>query len=193
LWNYENFDKGMGNVMKMIRKITDSDIFGGTSELMDTVSRFASRGVLIDDQMNVAMMYMSETNLYKLPGGGIEEGETREESYLREIKEETGHEAEILYDLGYIEEHKKRNDFMQFSFCYIAKARRRVSAANLSESELQLGMAVNWMTLDKALEVMNESLTNCNDYSTRFMILRDNTILEIAIKILKESENEKIG
>jgi 8-oxo-dGTP diphosphatase len=183
----------MDNFMKMIRRITDSDIFGDTFELMETVSRYASRGVLIDEQMNVAMMCMSEPNLYKLPGGGVEGGETREESFLREIKEETGFEAEIFYELGYIEEHKKRNDFMQFSYCYIAKAKRIVSAVNLSESEKQLGMTINWMTLDKALEVMNESLINCNDYSTRFMILRDKTILEIVVEILKKSKNENFG
>ena len=101
--------------MMLIKKITDQDIFGGTFELMEKVSRYASRGVLIDDQLNAAMMYMSEPNLYKLPGGGIEADETREEALLREIKEETGYEAEIIYDLGYIEEHKNRNNFMQIS------------------------------------------------------------------------------
>lgn len=79
---------------------------------------------------------------------------------------------------------------MQLSYCWIAYARRRVSAVNLSESEKQLGMVVKWMTLDKAMELMNESLINCNDYSTKFMILRDKTILNIAYEILKRNESE---
>lgn len=168
--------------MKLIRRITDSDIFGGTPELIESVSRYASRGVLIDEEMNAAMMYMSEINLYKLPGGGIEEKETKDQSFLRE----TGYEAEVFHELGYIEEHKKKNDFMQLSYCWIAYARRRVSAVNLSESEKQCGMMVNWMTLDMAMELMNESLINCNDYSTKFMILRDKTILNIAYEILEQ-------
>jgi len=172
--------------MKLIIRITDNDIFKETFKLMETVSRYASRGVLIDDLMNVVMMYMSESNLYKLPGGGLEEGETKEEAFLREIKEETGFEAEIFYELGYIEEHKNRNNFMQYSYCFIAKAGKRVSAVNLSEKELKMGMTYIWMTLDKALEVMNESLINCNDYSARFMILRDKAILEAAVEILKK-------
>lgn len=176
--------------MKLIRRITDSDIFGGTPELIESVSRYASRGVLIDEEMNAAMMYMSEINLYKLPGGGIEEKETKDESFLREIREETGYEAKVFHKLGYIEEHKMKNDFMQLSYCWIAYARRRVSAVNLSESEKQLGMVVKWMTLDKAMELMNESLINCNDYSTKFMILRDKTILNIAYEILKRNESE---
>jgi ADP-ribose pyrophosphatase len=172
--------------MKLIRRISDSDIFTGAKILIETVSRYASRGVLIDDQNNVAMMYMAQLNLYKLPGGGIEEGEPKEEAFLREIKEETGYSAEITHELGYIEEHKNSNEFMQLSYCYIAKAWGKASAVDLSESELDLGMHVKWMTCDQALEVMSESLKICNDYSLKFMIIRDMTILESAIDILEK-------
>lgn len=167
--------------MRLINRITDGDIFGGTFRLLESVSRYASRGVLIDDQLNVAMMYMSKHSLYKLPGGGIEAGETREEALLREIKEETGHEAEIIYELGYIEEHKCRNNFMQISYCFLAKARRSDSAASLSDSEKELGMVVTWMPVEEALDVMNKSLSACNDDSRKFMLYRDKTILEIAV------------
>jgi ADP-ribose pyrophosphatase YjhB (NUDIX family) len=170
--------------MQLIKRITDSDILGGFPEYMDTISRYGSRGLLVDNILNVAMMYMSLPNLYKLPGGGMEEGEDTKAAFLREIKEETGYDAEIIHELGYIEEHKKRNDFMQFSYCFIAKAHNSVGNVMLSESEMQLGMEVKWMTLDKALEVMNESVLNCDDYSTKFMILRDKTILEQAVNIL---------
>jgi 8-oxo-dGTP diphosphatase len=44
-------------------------------------------------------------------------------------------EAEIIHELGYIEEHKKRNDFMQFSYCFVATARNRNSVPKLSENE----------------------------------------------------------
>jgi len=134
--------------MKLIRRITDRDIVGGPSELLKSVSRYASRGVLIDDQMNIAMMYMSESNLYKLPGGGIEDKETIDQSFIREIREETGYEAEFVHELGYIEEHKSRNDFMQISFCWIANARRKIGSVQLSDSEKQLGLTVHRMSLD---------------------------------------------
>jgi 8-oxo-dGTP diphosphatase len=177
--------------MELIKRITNSDILGGIPEFMDNISRYGSRGVLVDYMLNVAMMYMPKTNLYKLPGGGVDEGENPEDAFLREIKEETGYGAEIIHELGYIEEHKKSNDFMQFSYCYIAKAHNDVSDTMLSESEMQLGMMVKWMTIDKALEVMNYSVLNCDDYSTKFMILRDKTILEKAEKILTGKVNNK--
>lgn len=171
--------------MQLIRRITDSDILGGAPEFMDTVSRYGSRGVLVDDMLNVAMMYMSKINLYKLPGGGIDEGENIRDAFLREIKEETGYEAEITHELGCIEEHKNKNNFMQCSYCFIAKAHKsNGNTIMLTESESQLGMRVEWMAFEKALEVMDYSEINCDDYSTNFMIVRDKTILEKAINLL---------
>ncbi|QZN76227.1 NUDIX hydrolase [Paenibacillus sp. DR312] len=170
--------------MQLIRRITDSDFIGGALEFMDTASRYASRGVLVDDKLHVAMMYMSKINLYKLPGGGIDQGEEIRDAFLRETKEETGYEAEIIYELGYVEEHKNKNNFMQHSYCFVAKAHSRVSNAMLTESEAQLGMIVEWMTFEKALEAMNSSEIICDDYSTQFMIVREKAILEKAVEVL---------
>lgn len=171
--------------VQLIRKITDNDILGSApTEFLDTISRFGSRGVVVDKPLNVAMMYMSKTKLYKLPGGGVDEGEDARDAFLREIQEETGYEAEIIHELGYIEEHKNRNKYLQFSYCYIAIAKASFRDTKLTENEIQLGMAVQWMSLDQALAVMNDSVLTCTDYSSKFMLLRDMTILKEAVRIL---------
>ncbi|NOV02577.1 NUDIX hydrolase [Paenibacillus planticolens] len=175
--------------MQLIKRITDSDMLGGEPQFMIQVSRYASRGILVDSLMNVAMMYMSESDLYKLPGGGIENSEHPEAAFIREIKEETGYGAEITHELGIIEEHKNRNGFMQLSYCYIAKAHHLSSAPTLTENELRLGMSSVWMTLGQALEAMNDSLHKCHRYSAKFMLLRDKTILEHAINLFAGQGN----
>lgn len=173
--------------MTLIRKITDSDFLGGAPKYMETVTRYAARGILVDELMNVAMMYMSKNNLYKLPGGGLDDGENSHDAFLREVKEETGYEAEIIFNLGYIEEHKNSNDFMQYSYCFIAKAIKNTNKVMLTNNELELGMTVEWMTIAKALEVMTSAEMTCHDYSTKFMILRDKIIIEQAVNILRHS------
>lgn len=174
--------------MDLIKKITDSDFLGGAPEFLNKVSRYGSRGVVVDETFNTAMMYMSKLDLYKLPGGGVEKGERACDAFLREIKEETGYGAEIIYELGYIEEHKKRNNFLQYSYCYTAKAHYIPGNTMLSESEMKLGMQVKWMTLDQALEIMRYSALHCDDYSTKFMISRDQAILEQAIQLFSENK-----
>jgi len=172
--------------VERIDRITDSDFYGGEPVYMDHASRYASRGVLVNNDSNVAMMYMARHNLYKLPGGGIEAGESAAEAFLREVKEETGFESEIIHELGIIEEHKNRNQFMQRSYCFIAKTSGRSSSASLSESEHELGMSLRWMSIEEAIQEMSGAAANCKEYSFRFMLLRDGFILRRAAAMLND-------
>ncbi|GLX70333.1 NUDIX hydrolase [Paenibacillus glycanilyticus] len=168
-------------------KITDSDVIGGDTlpVYMDTVSRYAARGVLINNDNQVAMMYMASEGMYKLPGGGIDEGELAEAAFVREILEETGYEAEVTGTLGFVEEHKHRNRFFQYSHCYLAQAGINTNSITLTASEQELGMAVQWMNIGQAVSIMDRSLDNVDvEYSDRFMLLRDYAILKEAVKRL---------
>ncbi len=167
--------------MLRLGRITDSDITGaGVPTYLSYVSRYGARGVLRDRSSNVGMMHMTIGNLYKLPGGGIDAGEHPRDAFLREILEETGFEAEITHELGFIEEHKRKNGFMQYSYCYLADANRNTGRTRLSAGERRLGLTVRWMPLRDAIEAMERSYRRCGDYSKRFMLLRDLKILEQA-------------
>lgn len=163
----------------LISKITDADIIGGKAEVLKDVSRYGARGILIDDNHNIAMIFMSKNGYYKLPGGGIEESETPEMAFVREVKEETGYCSVIVEELGYIEEHKIQNNFMQHSYCFLAKITSKNQMTSFTDNEKDLGFGLVWMTYKNALEVMQNSFESCTDYSMRFMLLRDKIILEV--------------
>jgi len=169
-----------GEQLRQLKRITDSDFGGGEPEFLNEVSRHAARGVLLNRDGQVAMMEMAVHSLYKLPGGGLEENEEKKEAFLREIREETGHDAVIIHTLGYIDEHKLRNQYMQRSYCYIAKITSKQGNTALTDEEIQLGMRMRWMSLEEAIAQLHDSIDHCEDYSTRFMLLRDLTILELA-------------
>jgi 8-oxo-dGTP diphosphatase len=50
--------------------------------------------------IDIALIYRTRHDDWSLPKGHIEEGESREQAALREIKEETGLDARILHPLG---------------------------------------------------------------------------------------------
>lgn len=55
----------------------------------------ASFGIVIQENA-ILLTKRLDVPVWVLPGGGIDEGETPEEACIREIKEETGLEAEII-------------------------------------------------------------------------------------------------
>lgn len=57
--------------------------------------REAARAVLLDDDGHIPLLYVSNLNYHKLPGGGIDEGEDKMQGLARECLEEVGSEVEI--------------------------------------------------------------------------------------------------
>ena len=70
-------------------------------------AEYSSGGVVYrkvgDNDYEVALVYRKRHDDWSLPKGHIEEGETREETALREVKEETGLDARIVEPLGEVQ------------------------------------------------------------------------------------------
>lgn len=162
--------------------ITDADFRSCEPRRLPTVDRYAARGVLIDSQNRVAMMYLRDAKVYKLAGGGMEEGETAEEAFRREVYDETGFSCEILSNLGYVEEHKYQNKYFQYSHCFLARTVGEGGKQQLSTKEKELGFQLKWLPIGDALQIMHQSLKTCENYSMKFMLLRDLTILKYAYR-----------
>lgn len=75
--------------------------------------RPSAYALLLDEQGNLAVVEAPDG--YFLPGGGIEAGESASEAVLREISEETGQGAHLLWLLAeadqYIDQLLKRSSF----------------------------------------------------------------------------------
>lgn len=163
--------------MKILRIINPDKI--SEVEVLKLKPRLSSRGVVFNKDNSIALLHVSKHTYYKLPGGGIEEGEDSREAFRRECIEEIGFDVEIVEELGSIIEYRSQFEIIQTSFCYTAKVIGERKETAFTEHEVSQGFEEPiWLPLNEALKLVSES--NPNDYEGVFIKERDTLILETA-------------
>lgn len=168
--------------------LTDADFGCGEAKLVDDISRYGARGILLDENNNIAMMLMSANGFYKLPGGGIELGERESDAFKREVLEETGCKCQIIQQLGTVEEHNSKSRFCQFSFAFLARKTGEAGQPHLTAIEQELDMSVSWLTLADASAVMGKAIEMAKERKTLSILKRDKIIIDYLIQQVKSGE-----
>lgn len=168
--------------MEFIRKVQFENIESNVEYRL----REAVRAVVLR-QGKMALLYVSNENYHKLPGGGIEKGENLNEALEREILEEVGVTIEDIKEIGKIEECRAQHQLKQISYCYTAKVKEDKGELNLTEEEKEEGFQLKWVSIDEALKLMNEDKPK--DYLGKYVKERDISILKYAIKTHIEIKN----
>lgn len=151
-----------------------------------TVGRRPSvRGIIIKDG-KVAMMHSLKYDYYKLPGGGIEEGESYEDTLVREVKEESGLVVKkiSIQEFGYvrrIEKGKIEDIFIQENFYFLCDVEETVQTQELDDYEEEEGFTLEFVIPEHAISVNKNADHGDKTESQTFagMILRENRVLEI--------------
>jgi ADP-ribose pyrophosphatase YjhB (NUDIX family) len=91
-----------------------------TEESLEYKLREAVRAVVFDQDKRIAILDVTRDNYFKLPGGGVEDGEDFTNALRRECLEEIGCDVETIGQIGYTEEYWKEDLEKQVSYCYIA-------------------------------------------------------------------------
>lgn len=154
-----------------------------TSDQSISFTRRAARAVLYNAAGQVAVMHFTTTGSYKLPGGGIDEGEDTIDALHREIREETGYEITNIEELGEVEEYRYFCGMHQLSYCYTATAGNFVGT-ELTEKEQAGGMELHWFDTTAEAIAAIESGSKVDEEGSpiglKMMVLRDVAILEAA-------------
>ena len=180
----------------LIGIIKDEDIGLENIELDDPKVRYASRGV-IKKGNKIAVFYKENKNEYKLPGGGMDEGETPKGCFEREVKEEAGCLVNNIVELGTIEEHKGATNFKQISYVFVGEVETDLHKLDLTEKEIIEGGKLLWVDVDTAMELISSSFDKLKAgvdetvYMSKFIIKRDLAILAAYKKYLKNSVKAK--
>lgn len=80
-------------VTRSVTRETDASGFEALRNRLDRGLVWAVGALVEDDADRLLLVY--EDDVWKLPGGGIEVGETRTEAVVREVREETGVECSV--------------------------------------------------------------------------------------------------
>lgn len=174
--------------MECIKVLTDEDFGLNSIEFNNPRVRLGARGIIIDENGKIALFNKSNKNEYKLPGGGIDEGENPSEAFKREALEETGCEIEIIKSLGTIEEHKSLDNFKQISYIFVAKVINNKHELNLTQKEKDEGAKLLWINDKEGLKLITECFNVLKEseyenlYHSKFIVMRDRYILEYYLK-----------
>lgn len=173
--------------MKSILDIKQTNIVtdGQIKDSATYKSREAARAVLLNSQNQVIIMEVSKHGYFKLPGGGIDEGESIEEALARELLEEVGRKAELICELGIITEQRDYDDggLIQKSYCYLARQVGESQEPSLEEGELAEGMrGFIAGSIEEAINLTEEAKPD--NLEGKFIQLRDLTYLKEAKKYL---------
>lgn len=119
--------------------------------------RLAVRSIVIDGDKNIALAYVSSHDYYKIPGGGVDEGEDVLEALHRECLEESGVHIKEIKELGYIIDINSIWALIQESYCYISVVDGQKKPPKFTKKERQKGFELHWVPLKKVIHVMESA------------------------------------
>ena len=149
--------------------------------------REAARGVIFNERGQIALLHVGAHGYHKLPGGGIDPGETREEALVREAKEEAGAVVEGDFTpVGASLEYRSQRGCRQVSYCFIAHSAGEPGELERTAREIEEQQLPLWVSLDKAISLLEADRPD--DYIGTFVQVRDLAFLKEAQRILQKLE-----
>lgn len=137
------------------------------AEIKKYKCRITTRGVVFDEEGKLALLYSRKFGWYEIPGGGIREGEGLEDSFLREIKEETGCDVEVIDTIGKTIETRKYDGLVNETICFVGKVVGEKGETMFEENERECDFEVLWVSLEEAVVLIRSTAHEYEENSYR--------------------------
>jgi len=172
--------------MKLLQEISEKSLGISEAEILDETYRFrkSARAVLLNDKHEISIQHVGKWNYYKLPGGGVQIGETEKEALKREVIEEVGCDLAIENELGVIIEWRNTQDLLHLSYGYLCRVKGNVKGPSYEQGEIDDEFKPIWKSIDDSIELM-ETHYPAEPYKAKFIVTREKRFLEEAKLILE--------
>ena len=128
-----------------------AEILGANRFETYTKTRGASRAVIVRDGM-ILLIYETGSDLWIVPGGGIEKDETPEKCCVREAEEETGNLVLPVQEFTTLFEYYEEYCYITHYFiCEVTGSGRM----HLTEAAVHRGVEPKWIPLPEAVEIFS--------------------------------------
>lgn len=146
---------------------------------------------IIMKENNILMVYSNKGD-YKFPGGGREQGETHEQTLMREVQEETGYIVnKVDYKMGVIverdfDEFEAGSIFEMTSYYYLCEVTGEKTSQKLDDYEAKLAFCPVWINIDEAIS-KNELLLFNRKQDNNTWLIRESLALKEIKRITSET------
>lgn len=170
--------------MKLLLEISERSLGISDAEVLKRTYtlRKSARAVIVDENNNVSLQWVGKHDYYKLPGGGVEVGESEIDALKREVTEEVGCEISIQHELGITIEYRSSHDLLHISYGYLCNASGGSSEPKYDQREIGDGFRSLWKPLDESLSLMDIHYP-VESYA-RFIVMREKAFLAEAKRVL---------